>query len=145
MHYNGSFEVVSNRTKVYQFATDPSKITTIFPDVLDVKIDDAEHFTMKAKVGVSFIKGIMDVKCTVAEKTPPRSVKLKISASGLNSAVEMESNFSLEDTKSGGTLVRWTADAMVAGLMVRVGSRLMDSVAAKYINQIVDALKLNLS
>jgi len=145
MHYDGSFEVASNRGRAYEFATDPSKITAIFPDVSDVSIDDAEHFSMKAKVGVSFIKGVMDVRCVIAEKRPAEFVKLKISASGLGSAVEMESGFHLEDAGNGGTLVRWTADANVAGLMVRVGSRLMDSVAEKYINRIVDALKQGLS
>jgi carbon monoxide dehydrogenase subunit G len=145
MHYDGSFEVASDRARAYEFATDPSKIVTIFPDVQDVRIDDAEHFTFKAKVGISSIRGMMDVKCTVTEKNPSTSVKLKVSASGLGSAVEMESGFSFEAAKSGGTLVKWTADARVAGLMARIGSRLMDSVAAKYVNQIVEALKRELS
>jgi hypothetical protein len=144
MRYNGSFEVALERSKVYEFATDPSRITRIFPDVQDVKVVDAEHFTLKARVGVSAIKGIMAVKCIIAEKVPLRFVKLRISGSGLDSAVEMETGFSLEDGAEGGTLVTWTAEASVAGLMARVGSRLMDSVAQKYINQIVEALKLNL-
>lgn len=145
MHYDGSFEVVSARARVYEFATDPSKVATIFPDVSDVKIDDAEHFTLKAKVGISSIKGVMNVKCTIVEKVPSTSVKLKLRASGLSSAVEMESGFSFEDAKGGGTLVRWTADAKVAGLIARVGSRLTDSIAAKYLDQTVEALKRNLS
>jgi carbon monoxide dehydrogenase subunit G len=144
MHYDGSFEVVSNRDKVYEFATDPSKIATVFPDVQDVKVEDAEHFTLKAKVGISFIRGLMDVRCTVAEKTPASFVKLKISARGLGSAIEMENGFSLQDSQSGGTLVKWYADANVAGLMARTGTRLMDSAADKYIREIVDALKQKL-
>ncbi|MGH9919621.1 MAG: CoxG family protein [Nitrososphaerales archaeon] len=145
MHYDGFFEVVSSRNKVYEFATDPSKITTIFPDVEDVKIDDEEHFTLKAKVGISFIKGLMDVKCSIAEKIPSTSVRLNIAANGLSSSVEMGVGFSLQDTQSGGTLVKWSADAKIAGMMVRLGSRLIDSVAEKYINQIVESLKQELS
>jgi carbon monoxide dehydrogenase subunit G len=144
MHYDGSFEVVSARARVYEFATDPSKIATIFPDVLDVKVDGAERFTMKAKVGISSIKGVMAVKCTIVEKVPFTSVKLKLRASGLSSAVEMESGFSLEDAKGGGTLVKWTADAKVAGLIARMGSRLTDSIARKYLDQTVEALKRDL-
>jgi carbon monoxide dehydrogenase subunit G len=144
MRYTGSFEVTLERSRVYEFATDLSKITKIFPDVQNVEIVDAEHFTMKAKVGVSAIKGTMDVKCAIAEKLPSKFVKLRICASGLDSVVEMETGFSLEDGTEGGTLVTWTAEANVAGLMARVGSRLMDSVAQKYISQIVEALKLNL-
>jgi len=145
MHYGGSFEVASARARVYEFATDPSKVATIFPDVLDVKIDDADHFTLKAKVGISSIKGVMDVKCAIVEKVPSTSVKLKLRASGLSSAVDMESGFSFEDAKGGGTLVRWTADAKVAGLIARMGSRLTDSIAVKYLDQTVEALKRSLS
>jgi len=145
MHYDGSFVVAANRTKVYEFATDPSRVATIFPDVSDVVVQDAEHFALRAKVGISSIKGAMDVKCMVVEKVPLASVKLKLMASGLSSGVEMESTFSFEDISSGGTLVRWTADAVVAGLIASMGSRLTDSVAKKYIQNIVDSLKRELS
>lgn len=145
MHYDGSFEVVSQRTRVYEFATDPSKIATIFPDVQDVRVEDPEHFTLKARVGVSFIRGLMDVKCTIAEKNPLTSVKLKMSADGIASAVIMESGFSFQDSRSGGTLVEWYVDANVAGLIARTGSRLVDSAADEYIKQIVEALKQKLS
>lgn len=144
MHYDGTFEVALDRARAYEFATDPSRMTVIFPDVEEVKIVDAEHFTLKAKVGISAIKGTMEVKAAIIEKNPPRFVKLKISASGLDSAVEMDVGFLLEDEGIGGTMVAWTADAKVVGLMARVGSRLMDSVARKYIRQIIEALKRNL-
>jgi carbon monoxide dehydrogenase subunit G len=144
LHYEGAFQVASDRVKVYEFATDPARITTVFPDVSDVSVKDPEHFTMKARVGLSFIKGMMDVRCTIPEKALFESVKLKVSASGIGSAVEMETVFRLEDAPGGGTVVRWTADAQVAGLMARVGSRLMDSAAENYVNQIVGALKLKL-
>jgi uncharacterized protein len=145
MHYDGSFVVAAGRKETYEFATDPSRVATIFPDVSDVVVQDAEHFALRAKVGISSIKGTMDVKCTVVEKVPFTSVKLKLLASGLGSGVEMESTFSFEDASGGGTLVRWTADAIVAGLMASLGSRLTDSVAKKYIQNIIDSLKRELS
>ena len=145
MHFDGSFVVASDRAKVYDFATDPSKVATVFPDVSEVRVNDAEHFLLKAKVGVSTIKGVMDVKCTVIEKIPLTSVKLKLLASGLSSAVEMETTFSLEEVSRAGTRVKWTADAVVAGLIARMGSRLMDAVAKKYIQQIIESLERELS
>jgi len=145
MHYDGSFVVAANRTKAYEFAIDPSRVSTIFPDVSDVVVQDAEHFALRARIGISSIKGAMDVKCTVVEKVPLTSVKLKLLASGLSSGVEMGSTFSFEDTSGGGTLVRWTADAVVVGLIASLGSRLTDSVAKKYIHNIIESLKRELS
>ena len=145
MHYEGSFMVGTNRTETYEFATDPSRVATIFPDVSDVVVQDAEHFSLRAKVGIAAIKGTMDVKCTVAEKVPLTSVRLKLLASGLGSGVDMGSTFSFEDASGGGTLVRWTVDADIAGLIAGLGSRLTDSVAKKYIHDIIESLKRELS
>jgi len=145
MNYNGTFEVKSSRDQVYAFAIDPVKVTTIFPDVQDVKVIDANNFSLKARVGIGFVKGMMDIKCVIAEKKPSAYVKLKANGIGLSSAVELESSFTLEDAPNGGTLVRWTAEAKISGLIARVGSRIMDSVASKYINQIIESLKEKLS
>jgi len=145
MHYDGSFVVAANRTKAYEFATDPSRVATIFPDISEVIVQDDEHFSLKAKVGVAAIKGSMDVKCAVVEKVPLTSVRLKLLASGLSSGVQMESTFSFEDASGDGTLVRWTADAVVAGLIAGLGSRLTDSIAKKYLHDIIESLKRELS
>jgi carbon monoxide dehydrogenase subunit G len=145
MHYDGSFEVLSSKDMVYAFVTDPAKITTIIPDVQDVKMIDADSFSLKAKLGISLAKGLMDVKCTIAEKTPSTSLKLKARANGISSVVDLASSFTLEDTQGGGTLVKWATDAKIAGLMARVGSRLIDSATEKYVKQMIDALKQKLS
>ena len=79
MHYEGSFEVSSSKEKVFSFLTDPKKVTTIFPDVENVKVIDENNFTLKAKVGISFIRGTLDVKLTLAEKKEPTYAKLKAS------------------------------------------------------------------
>jgi len=145
MHYEGSFEVSSSKDVVYAFAIDPARITAILPDVQDVRVIDADNFSLKAKLGISFVKGLMDVKCTITEKTPSTFLKLNARANGLSSVVELESRFTMEDTQGGGTLVKWAADAKIVGLMARVGSRLIDSATEKYVTQMTNSLKQKLS
>ena len=145
MHYQGSFEVSASPEKVYAFVTDPKKVTTIFPDASDVKVIDEDNFSAKVKVGMSFIRGTLDVKMKMLEKKPGRFAKLKARGTGLSSSVDLESSFTLEGGKTGGTVISWVADAKISGMMASVGSRLMDSAAEKYVNQIVTALKKKLS
>jgi uncharacterized protein len=145
MHYDGSFDVAAPKEKVYDFITDPKKITTIFPDVQSVKIVDEDNFTLKAKVGMSFIRGTMDVKGSMTEKKKPTSAKLKARGTGLNSSVDLESIFSMEDGPKGGTHVTWAADAKISGMMASVGSRLIASQADKYVKQIIGSLEKKLS
>jgi len=144
MHYEGSFEVVSSRDAVYSFVSDPTRVATILPDVQDVKIIDANSFSLKAKLGFSLVKGLMEVKCTFTEENPPTSLRLNARASGLSSVVDLESSFTLEDTQDGGTRVKWAADAKIAGLMARVGSRLIDSATESYVTRMINALKQKL-
>lgn len=145
MHYDGAFDVTANAEKVFDFITDPKKMITIFPDVQNVKILDENNFTLKAKVGMSFIKGTMDVKGTISEKKRPSSAKVKARGTGVNSAVELDSIFTMAEGPTGGTHVTWSADAKISGMMASVGSRLVDSAADKYVKQIIGALQKKLS
>lgn len=145
MHHEGSFDVPAAKEKVYDFITDPNKITTIFPDVQNVKVIDENNFTLKAKVGMSFIRGTMDVKGAMSEKKRPTTAKLKARGSGLNSAVELDSTFTMSDGEKGGTHVTWSADAKISGMIASVGSRLIDAQADKYVKQIIGSLQKKLS
>ena len=145
MHYEGSFEVAAPKEKVYAFVTDPAQVTSIFPDAQDLRVVGADTFSLKVKVGVSFIRGVMDVKMTFVERRPPAYAKMHAKGSGMSSTVDLENAFTLEDRPGGGTVVRWTADAKVGGLMANVGSRMMDTVSAKYVKEIIGALNAKLS
>jgi len=145
LHYEGAFDVPAPKDKVYDFVIDPHKVTKIFPDVQSVRVIDGDNFQIKAKIGISFIKGSMDVKLTILDKKRPTFSKLRARGTGLNSAVDLESTFNLEDGPKGGTHVKWAADAKISGMMASVGSRLIDSQADKYVKQIIGSLEKNLS
>lgn len=145
MHYDGSFVVPVPKQKVYAFLTDPAKVTSIFPDVQDLKVIDQDNFTLKAKVGISLIRGMMDVKMTFVERTPPAFARMKARGNGLSSSVELDDTFTIEDAPGGGSTVKWSADAKIAGLIASVGSRLIDAAAQKYVAEIIESLKKTLS
>jgi len=145
MHYEGTFEVAAPKERVYDFVTDPNGVASIFPDVQSVKVIDANNFTLKAKVGMSFIKGTMDVRLALVDNRRPTYSKLKARGTGMNSSVDLESTFTIEDAPAGGSRVSWAADAKMSGMMASVGSRLIDSAADKYVKQIIGSLREKLS
>jgi len=145
LHYEGSFDVRASREKVYDFVTDPHKVTSLFPDVQSVKVIDPNNFALKAKVGMSFIKGIMDVKLSLVDGKRPSFSKIKARGTGLNSSVDLESSFTLEEIPAGGTHVKWAAEAKISGMMASVGSRLIDSAADRYVKEIIGSLERKLS
>jgi carbon monoxide dehydrogenase subunit G len=145
LHYDGSFDVASKKEDVFDFVVDPAKVTTIFPDVEDIRVIDQTKASLKAKVGISFIKGTLDVKLDIVEKSRPTFTKVIARGTGMNSSVDLTGTFTLEDAEAGGTRLKWTVDATISGLMVGVGSRLMDTAASKYMKQIIGNLQSKLS
>ncbi|MGC8696231.1 MAG: CoxG family protein [Conexivisphaera sp.] len=143
MHYEGSFEVSAPKEKVYAFITDLRQLTGIFPDVSDVKIIDNDNSTLKAKVGISFIKGTMDVRLSIVEKDPFSLMKLKARGAGLGSTVDLDGTFTLEGNR--GTTVKWAVDVKIGGMIANVGSRLVDTLADTYMKQVISTFQGKLS
>ena len=60
--FNGEFEVKRPPKEVYDFLTDPKKFGPLLPDFQGMTAQDATHFTVKVNVGISYIKGVAEVK-----------------------------------------------------------------------------------
>jgi len=145
MHYEGNFDVKRNIKEVYDFLTDPRKFTKVIPDLENLEVIDADNFKVRAKVGISFIKGSMDVKFKVVEKNEPRHAKMVGNGTGLQSSVNLIFSFDLEEINENSTLIKWFIDAQVGGLIASIGSRLIDSTAKKYLERIIEGIKRELS
>ena len=115
MRLDGQFSVKSPRDEVYDFLTDPQRVSRHMPDVKDVEITDSDHFTVKARVGISHIKGTMVMKLAITDRKPPISTTVTGKGSGLASVVDMATSFTLEALENGETIVHWRGDLNVSG------------------------------
>ena len=145
MHFEGAFEVPASRREVYDFLTQPKELVTILPDVQESKVVDHSNFEVRAKVGISYIRGSVALRFQIAEKKPQAFAKLVGRGSGIQSTIDLTLGIGLQESASGGTSATWTADANVGGLLASVGNRLLSTVAEKYINQVTEALKKKFS
>lgn len=144
MHYEGTIQTPSSRGAFYSFITDPAKVISILPDVVDSKVVDPDHFTVKAKVGVAYLRGTVDIKFEIVEKKKDSAAKIVGHGQGMQSSLEVKLAVALEDSQ-GGTKASWVADAAVGGLLASVAGRLIDGVAAKYVKQITVSLEQKVS
>ena len=141
MQMDGSFTVKADRTEAYQFLIDPQRFAPFLPDIEGFEIHDENNFTMKAKVGVSHIKGTMVMKMTLVEKEAPSRAKLSGKGSGLASVVDMTTSFTLEDADGAMTKVSWTGEAVVGGKLAAIGGGLMEKLAKKNLVKFVDGIQ----
>lgn len=145
MHLDGQFAVDAPRADVYAFLTDPARITRHMPDVQNVVIDDPDHFTVTARVGISHIKGNVTMKLTIQDRRPPISTTVVGKGSGLASAMDMITGFTLEETPSG-TVVHWQGDVTISGKLAAFGPQgLLDRIARKNVETFIEGIRAGLA
>jgi carbon monoxide dehydrogenase subunit G len=141
MQMEGSFTVKAGRLEAYRFLIDPARFAVHMPDVEEVTVQDETHFTMKAKVGVSHIKGTMTVKLELVEKVEPERAKIVGKASGLASVVDLVTGFELEEADNGMTRIQWKGEATVGGKLAALGGGLMERLAKKNLEKLVAGIQ----
>jgi carbon monoxide dehydrogenase subunit G len=142
MHLEGEFTVQADQKKAYQFLVDPDLITRSMPDVQEVEIEDENNFTVKAKVGISHIRGTMVMKLRIAEKKEPVSAKVVGQGAGMASVVDMTTIFTLEKAGEGETRITWSGEMKVGGKLASFGAGgLMERVAKKNLEKFVSGIQ----
>ncbi len=142
MLLEGDFTVQAAREKAYGFLVDPEQVGNHLPDVEELDVEDHENFTVKAKVGVSYIKGSMVMKLQILDKEPPVSAKVVGKGSGLASVVDMTTHFKLEEVGAGETKIHWSGEVAVGGKLASFGGGgLLERVAKKNLEKFVAGIK----
>ena len=144
MHLDGEFTINASRPEVYAFLTDPARVSRHMPDVKNVVIEDDDHFTVTARVGVSHIKGDVTIKLAIKDRQPPVSTTVVGTGTGLASAVDMVTSFVLEE-RGGGTVVQWKGDVTISGRLAAFGPQgLLDRIARKNVDTFIEGIRSGL-
>jgi carbon monoxide dehydrogenase subunit G len=145
MHLDGQFTIGAPRPDVYAFLTDPARVSRHLPDVKNVVIEDADHFTVTARVGVSHIKGDVVMKLTIKDRQPPISTTVVGKGVGLASAVDMVTSFTLDETADG-TVVNWRGDVTISGKLAAFGPQgLLDRIGRKNVDTFIEGIRAGLA
>ena len=142
MNLDGQFALDAPQAKVYVFLTDPRQVSQHLPDVKGVVIEDADHFTVTARVGVSHIKGDVVMKMTITERRPPVATTIVGKGTGLASAMDMVTSFALEADGATRTIVHWKGQVTISGKLAAFGPQgLLDRIARKNIDTFIDGIR----
>ncbi|MDA4127722.1 MAG: carbon monoxide dehydrogenase subunit G [Thaumarchaeota archaeon] len=140
MHFEGEFSVKAPRKAVFEFLTDPKRISACMPDLQSLEVKSPDDFTAVIKAGISFIKGDFKMHFTTVEKQPPSHAKLLARGSGMGSTIDLETTMDLAEA-DGKTNMKWLAEARVGGRIASVGQRLLSGQAEKTIKQLFGCLQ----
>jgi len=145
MRLEGQFNVGARPEDVYAYLTDPRQVSRQMPDVAAVEIQDDDHFSVTARVGVAHIKGTMVMKLEIRDRQPPVSTTVAGRGSGLASVVDMVTSFRLEPIGPEQTTVHWHGDVTISGKLAAFGAQgLLERFARKNVDAFVEGIRKGL-
>ncbi len=138
--YQGEFTIDQPREKVWNFVTDPNKMGTCIPDLIELNVESENKFRTLVKVGVGPIRGKFDMTSELTVVQEGSTATLSIRGGGMGSMVDMKAEMELSDA-DGGTLLKWRCDAQISGPIASLGGRLIDNEARKITEKVFNNLK----
>ena len=138
--FGGEFEVKRTPEEVYDFLTDPNKFAPLLPDFQSMSVQDATHFTVKVNVGISYIKGVADVKMELAQADRPKRALYKGQGSVAGGNVSLTAGFDLSPATAG-TKVVWQGEAQIFGRLMSVAGGLLEPLGKKNVQKLIDGLQ----
>lgn len=142
--FGGEFQVRKKPEEVFDFLTDPRRFAPLLPDFQGLSVEDEKTFTVKVKVGVSHIRGTASVKLTLAEAERPRRAVYRGRGSLAGGSVELTAGLELVED-AGWTRVRWQGEAQVFGPLISIAGGLLEPLAKKNIQKVIDSLQVALT
>jgi carbon monoxide dehydrogenase subunit G len=141
----GDFQVTRDRASVFDFLSEPVKFAPLLPDFESVRAVDDEHAVVSLRVGVAHIRGSATVRLVRKEAERPRRAVYEGAGDVPGGTALLTASFDLEDAGNGGTIVRWTGEAQIAGRLPSLAGGLLEPMAKKNVQKLIDALQAALS
>ncbi|CAN5686478.1 hypothetical protein BH23CHL2_BH23CHL2_03440 [soil metagenome] len=143
MEFSGEERIKAPRADVWSFLTDPEKIAQCAPGLEDdgLQIIDEDHFKVKVKAGIGFIRSTFEFNGEWVERDEPNKAVIKADGDAPGSSVTMTATMDMKDDEEGGTVMNWATNAQISGRLAGVGGRLINPVADRMTNQIFDCVR----
>ncbi len=143
MKVEGTYTLPAPRQRVWELLNDPAVLARATPGIkqLDPLGDDTYRATIE--VGIGPVKGAYDGKVTIADRVPLERLTLKVEGSGRPGTITATGELQLAE-QNGQTVVTYSGDAQVTGLIASVGHRLIGGVAKQMAGEFFKALEREL-
>lgn len=144
MKVAGSYTLPAPRERVWALLNDPAVLARTAPGVRALTPEGTDRYKATIEVGVGPVKGSYAGELSIADKTPPERMTLKVEGGGRPGTIRATGELRLEE-REGRTIVHYTGDAQVTGVVASVGHRLISGVAKQMAGEFFKALERELS
>jgi len=130
----GSYTFNAPKERVWEVLVDPKIMAQCMPGCESLKEVAPDQYEATMKVGIASVKGNYKGKVSIKDKQPPSHYVLSGEGSGGPGFMQGDVSIDLEDN-NGQTLLKYSTDAKVGGLIASIGQRMLNGVAKMMVDQ----------
>lgn len=134
MKIDGSHIFNAPRERVWQVLLDPKVLAQCVPGCESLNEVGPDQYEAIMKVGVASVKGTYKGKVSIKDKQAPTHYVLSGEGSGGPGFMQGDVAVDLEEN-NGQTLLKYSTDAKVGGLIASIGQRMLNGVAKMMLDQ----------
>ena len=135
MKIEGSHRVAAPRAAVWRVLMDPAALQRSIPGCQKLEATGPHAYRATIKAGVGPIKGTFSGDMSIADIVPEKSYTLTSHTKAPMGFVEGKGKVELEDAGEE-TVVHYTGEVKIGGMLASVGERLIDAAARKNISEV---------
>ena len=134
MKVEGSYTFNAPRDKVWQTLLDPKIMAQCMPGCESLNEVAPDQYEAIMKVGVASVKGTYKGKVSIKDKQAPSHYVLSGEGSGGPGFMRGDMAIDLQES-NGQTVLKYSTDAQVGGIIASVGQRMLKGVAKMMVDQ----------
>ena len=142
MRFDGTVTIKAPRAAVWDYLTDPNKVSKSAPGLEKLEIvEPGKKFRATTSVGFGPVKVRFVNDVEWVELDPPNMARMKAHGTAPGSGVDATTSMTLTDGQDGATDLAWTADINVVGTVASMAARLMSGVTKKLTSAFFDKVR----
>lgn len=145
MILEGRIALPSDRERVWDFVSDPSKIITCVPGLQSFTVDEKKRISATVKVAIGFIRGTFQANSKVVREDHENyAATLELSGSGAGSGFSAAVDIGVAAAGTSSDL-SWKADVKISGPLGSLAKPLVEGNIKKIVTEMFDCVEKKLS
>ncbi len=138
MKIEGTYMIAAPRETVWQHLLNPESLSKCLPGCEKLEPQPDGSFRAEMKVGIAAVKGSYHGRVEILDPVPPERFRMKVEGKGTGGFLNAEGTLTLLGTGAE-TLVGYSGEAQVGGVIASVGQRLVLGAARQIVQHFFQA------
>ncbi len=135
MQLSGQYTLSAPPEEVWAMMLDPETLKACLPGCESLELIGEDEYNAVMTIGIGMIKGKYGGHVKISDKQEPDSFKMLVEGKGPQGQLSGEGLLQFAPNDNGGTLLSWSGDANVHGVLARIGSRVIQPAAKTIVNK----------